>query len=397
MRHFAIFGTHPRLSLAEIKAVKPNLDAPILSGAAGIFEDADWDGAMLMNRLGGTVKLGDIVGEYPVADLTAEQVVSLLLETPRADRVVFGLTVYGGTPAAKKRFEKLPLEIKRALKANDKSARWVTSEGDAPLSPAAVSKLKLTTEGYDIVVIIHGETASIGFTSHVQDADYWSERDFGRPARDDENGMLPPKLARMMVNLGRIGDGETLLDPFCGSGTVLMEAALATKAGHIIGSDIDAMQTEMTRQNNEWLVKRHILRREDEPRFQLATCDVRKVATHVREKIDAVVTEGYLGPALRGSESQNALDKTADEITRLWSDALTALKPLLNKGARLVCIWPAMKTSHGMARIDLTDELSSLGYELENPLGDWDASNGPLLYSREGQRVMRRIVVLKIK
>ncbi|MEO5927863.1 MAG: DNA methyltransferase [Patescibacteria group bacterium] len=397
MRHFAIFGSHPRLSLAEFKAVKPSLAAPILSGAAGLFDDPDWDGALLMNKLGGTVKLGDIHDECPVAELSADHIAQLFLNTPRADRIVFGLTIYGGTPAAKKRFAKLPLEIKRVLKANDKSVRWVTSENDAPLSPAAVAKLNLTTEGYDGVIAIHGEQAAIGLTTNVQDAEFWGERDFGRPSRDDENGMLPPKLARMMVNLGRINDGDVIIDPFCGSGTVLMEAALATRAKKIIGSDIDSKQVEMTRQNNEWLIQRHILRREDAERFQLFTSDVRRIATHLRDKIDVVVTEGYLGPALRGSESERALEKTAEEITDLWRDSFTALKPLLNKKARLVCIWPAMKTSHGMARIDLTNELDELGYTLENPLEEWDATNGPLLYAREGQRVMRRIVVLKLK
>lgn len=395
MRHFAIFGTHPRLSLAEFQAVKPSLAAPILSGPAAIVEDAAWDGAVLMNRLGGTVKLGDIHVECPVAELGASHLADLLRDIPRDERIVFGLTVYGGTPAAKKRFSKLPLELKRALKEEGKSVRWVTSEGDAPLSPAAVAKLNLTTEGYDIVVIIHGETASIGLTTNVQDAEFWGERDFGRPARDDENGMLPPKLARMMVNLARIGDGDVVIDPFCGSGTVLMEAALATHAKKIIGSDIDGTQVNMTLQNNDWLIKRHILRREDEERFQLFTSDVRKAASHIREKIDAVVTEGYLGPALRGSESERALEKNAEEVTGLWKDALTALKPLLKKNARLVCIWPAMKTSHGTARVDLTADLASLGYELVNPLEGWDDTNSPLLYSREGQRVMRRIVVLK--
>ena len=35
----------------------------------------------------------------------------------------------------------------------------------------------------------------------MQDFEQWGARDYGRPSRDAVRGMLPPKLARMMVNL----------------------------------------------------------------------------------------------------------------------------------------------------------------------------------------------------
>jgi tRNA G10 N-methylase Trm11 len=395
MQHFAVFGTHPRLSLAEFRAVlPPKTPSPTLIGQTAIVEDSTWDGPALMQRLGGTVKLGDILEEYALSELTAERVVDLLEQTPRDERVVFGLTIYGGTPAAKRGLQKLPLEVKRELKNRGKSARWVTSENDEPLTPAAVAKLKLTTEGYDVVILIDSDRASIGLTTHVQDADAWSLRDFGRPVRDDENGMLPPKLARIMVNLARVPARGTLLDPFCGSGTVLMEAALATQADHLIGSDIESKQIADAKQNQDWLITQHILGSEDAERFSLFTRDVRTIQHDIHAPVDAVVTEGYLGPPLRGSESAAMLARNADEITDLWRDALKALAPTLAPSARLVCIWPAMKTSHGTARVDLTEDLTRLGYTLENPLDGWDETNGPLLYSRPNQRIMRRIVVL---
>ncbi|MFA5936034.1 MAG: hypothetical protein WC787_04250 [Patescibacteria group bacterium] len=368
---------------------------PLLVGPTAIIEDEDWNGTVLMNRLGGTVKLGDIHDECATDELDANRIVDLFEKLPRSERVIFGSTVYGATPAGKKKLDRLPLEIKRELKNRGRSARWVTSEGDQPLTPAAVAKLKLTSDGYDLLFLVSGGVVSIGLTTHVQDADFWSERDYGRPVRDDENGMLPPKLARMMVNLGALPESGTLLDPFCGSGTVLMEAALATHAGQIIMSDIEMAQVNATKMNLDWLIERRILRDDDREHTMLFASDARDIKKHVTKNVDAIVTEGYLGPPLSGHEPVAKLMKNAEEITQLWRDSLIAFKDILAKNGRIVGVWPSMKSEHGSARVDLTDELNDLGYRLVNPLAPWDTSNDPLLYHRVGQRVMRRIVVLE--
>lgn len=50
-------------------------------------------------------------------------------------------------------------------------------------------------------------------------------------------GGMSPKLARCMVNLSRIKEGELLLDPFCGTGGMLIEAGLI--GAKLVGSDIN--------------------------------------------------------------------------------------------------------------------------------------------------------------
>ncbi len=396
MHHFLVFGNHPRLSLAEYRAVRPQMkEAPRLMAHGAIVEDADWDGARLMEQLGGTVKLGDIVLSCDADELTAEKLADLCKERPRGNDVAFGCSVIGGTPGVRRSLERLPLHIKRALKSHGVKSRWVTSKDSPSLSPAAVAKLKLTTEGYDFVLLADGKTVHVGLTTHVQNADAWSARDYGRPARDDENGMLPPKLARVMVNLARVEDGQTLLDPFCGSGTVLMEAALATGAQAIIGSDVAEKQTLSSEKNTAWLVEQGILTNKDRERIRAFHSDVKKIADHKLPSIDRVVTEGDLGPPLRGSESQKQLDKNKELIETLWRETLRALHPMLSKGARLVVCWPSFKTSHGLSRVNMNDDLSGLGYRLINPLDGWDNTEAPLIYHREGQRVARRIVVME--
>ena len=49
-------------------------------------------------------------------------------------------------------------------------------------------------------------------------------------------GSMSPKLARCMVNLSRVKEGQLLLDPFCGTGGILIEAGLI--GCKVVGSDI---------------------------------------------------------------------------------------------------------------------------------------------------------------
>src|SRR5205807_1261372 len=53
-------------------------------------------------------------------------------------------------------------------------------------------------------------------------------------------GTLHPPLAAALAQLAAPAPGEHVLDPFCGDGTIAIEAALAFPDAHVDGSDIDA-------------------------------------------------------------------------------------------------------------------------------------------------------------
>ena len=81
----------------------------------------------------------------------------------------------------------------------------------------------------------------------MQDIESYTKRDRERPKRDAKVGMLPPKLAQIIINLAAgqlpeeklqnicdipLGEpiprrllGQTVLDPFCGTGVILQEAS----------------------------------------------------------------------------------------------------------------------------------------------------------------------------
>ncbi|MCR4278319.1 MAG: hypothetical protein NUV81_00205 [bacterium] len=386
MNHFSILGSHPLLSKAEFCASHPSEDVQMI-GTALLAQSDDWNGAERMNSLGGTVKLGDIVATLPTAKFDSSQLADIIEQIPRKERVLFGLSVFG---SKRLKSDLLGKALKRELKSRGRSARWVTSKDEKILSPAAVAKMKLTTEGYDFILIADGEIIHVGLTTHVQDADAWSHRDYDRPARSARLGMLPPKLARMMVNLATLPADGTLLDPFCGSGTILMETELATDAKKIIGSDNDKNQVSASEKNTKWLIQEKIADPESGSKIEIFLSDVRHLNKKKLGPVDAIVTEGHLGPPLKGDESETMLEKNAEEITSLWQDALPIFHSLLQKDGKLVCVWPSFQTKNGHAFVNLSKDLFVQKHFTILP-------DSPLQYHREGQFVTRNIFILQKK
>jgi tRNA (guanine10-N2)-dimethyltransferase len=58
---------------------------------------------------------------------------------------------------------------------------------------------------------------------------------------------MPPKLARCLVNLSEVRDGETFLDPFCGVGGIAIEASLL--GCNVVGVDALSRMVRSARRN----------------------------------------------------------------------------------------------------------------------------------------------------
>lgn len=385
MKHFLLSGTHPELTLAEAEAVL-GIRIEHRMGPMLPLEQKGLDGAWLQDRLAGVVKLGEILFETDIKGLEvkalAEQLADQIDARPRGDRVLFGLTLVG-SPKEQNTFKKLPIELKRTLQDRGRSVRWVTGD-HGEISPAAVAKLKLTTEGYDFVIGSDGKKISVGLTTYVQNADSWSHRDYDRPFRDAKTGMLPPKLARLMVNLAtRDGKNLTsLLDPFCGGGTVLMETALLFPEAKLFGSDIDSKQVAGSKQNFEWLNAEGLVPMSSEPSWMISPAQ--KLPTD--DTFDAIVTEGYLGEPLRGHEPREFLLKNKENVEKVWKDSLPTLAKLLKAGGRLVCVWPEFVVGKEVVATDAGAAAEKAGFKV---------LRSDLKYGRADQRVLRRIIILQ--
>ncbi|MBE6500803.1 MAG: TIGR01177 family methyltransferase [Methanobrevibacter thaueri] len=95
-------------------------------------------------------------------------------------------------------------------------------------------------------------------------------------------GSMNPKLARCMVNLSRIKEGQLLLDPFCGTGGILIEAGLI--GCKLVGCDIYWKMQNGTAINLDYYGIT------DYRTFHL---DIRELKMY--EKVDSVVTDPPYG------------------------------------------------------------------------------------------------------
>ena len=413
MRYFFILGTNAVLSTAEISALLDSRDftvaemgkqAMIVDGAPGKTLDA----SAFMNRLGGTIKIGEITAEEMPIDpeLLAEHMIERLANRRS---VTFGLSVYsldGEAPENKAgviagRFKNVGMQVKRGLKEAGCGARWVKAQTGPTLTSVAVSKNKMLEEGGEFVVLAKKDVMYVGKTIVVQPFEEFSLVDYGRPERDTLQGMLPPKLSRIMINLANTAGDATLLDPFCGSGTILTEA-LQMGFDKIFGSDKNPKAVEATKKNIDWLKEKKLV--SAEKNTEVFVADARSIGQQIKDQsIDAIVSEPFLGPPRTGKEKRGDIQKTLHELSRLYYESLSSWKRILKPGAAVVLALPVYilgTEKHGMS----TKEFERIGFKTEpllpapitSRLGAQETKNHGLLYGRKNQLVWREIVRLRI-
>lgn len=352
----------------------------------------------LMDRLGGTIKIGKIIdaaegNKLVFKTLTVDRIMDKYL--PQTDqKITFGFSLYktGGTysNSFEKDVTRNGIQIKMGLKRKGHNARFVTAK-DKTLSSVIVGENKLIERGADICIFFKEDKILIGKTIAVQDYKSFGKFDYGRPSADPKSGMLPPKVARIMVNLSQIKSDGILLDPFCGSGTILQEALLLG-VKKVIGSDISPRAISDTENNLQWVASEQKL---SEKNYRVFQSDVRELPKILKSKVDAIVAEPYLGPPLRGSESVIQLQENIKELSKLYIESFRNFQNLLKEDGKIVIIFPVMKKDNKEYYLPILEDISKLGFQIKKYTGS--SPRGGYLYSRPDQKVMREIFVFERK
>ncbi len=130
---------------------------------------------------------------------------------------------------------------------------------------------------------------------------------------------LHPRYARALVNLTRVRRGETLLDPFCGTGGILLEASII--GVRAMGSDISPNMVEGCRKN----LSHFGLAWED-----LRTSDIGEIPSQF-EEVDAVATDPPYG---------RATTTMREPIGDLYERAFGSMSEVLHPGGSLGIVLP---------------------------------------------------------
>jgi tRNA G10 N-methylase Trm11 len=229
----------------------------------------------------------------------------------------------------------------------------------ARLSHVEVLKKNLVENRAEVLFCIGRKETWVAVTVAVHNPFEFQKRDIYKPNQRKIFGM-PPRLARIMVNLSACTPKKTLLDPFCGVGTILQEALLGKAT--VIGMDVNPWCVKAASENLEWIVQEYGLENSD---FRVLQGDVSRLVEKIgQDMVDCIVCEPDLGPALRQVPTGPYAEKIIQKLEPLFfgfaEQAYTALKP----GGRLVLVTPYIKTRSGQeVTMPISEKLDSLGFK----------------------------------
>lgn len=242
----AVLGRQPEISIAELEAV---FGAPSVTRVADDIASVEAD-EFDLSILGGTTKAGRVVGSVDLANGndTAKLVAAsksivhdYRLKWRTADhKITLGISTYG-LRVTPRDVQKTGLLLKSALKKDGVSLRLVpNTEPTLSTATSHNNKLGLSPAKVELMIIRTSREIIIAESIGAQNITAYTRRDHGKPKRDAFVGMLPPKLAQIMLNLALTDPTKdsqaVILDPFCGTGTVLQEALLRDLSA--LGSDL---------------------------------------------------------------------------------------------------------------------------------------------------------------
>ena len=431
--YITLLGRQPEISLAELAAVFGADCVNRISQQFAEVQTSQFD----ITTLGGTIKCAEIITELPASRtdkaslLAASHFITQHYHAKWAHsqhKITLGLSAYNLAVAARD-VQKTGLILKSSLKKSETSLRLIPNDQPA-LSTATAHNNKLGGSPYKVELLLVKTTDRrliIAESRGIQNITAYTRRDRHRPKRDAFVGMLPPKLAQIMLNLAlgaelltrqrshnnsatrsdsSLSDKSmvlrtalpdafdveetagsraavTILDPFCGTGTVLQEALLA--GYDVVGTDLSQKMVDYTTENLSWLQSTFTAPGNV---IDIHQADATTHRWPDSQHLTAVVCETYLGQPFSAPPAPQKLAEVAGNCNRIITSFLANIRPQLAPNTPLCIAVPAWYDASGRAtHLPLIKHLQKLGY--------YQLNRTPLIYRRPDQIVARELLILQ--
>ena len=437
--YIALLGRQPEISLAELAAVFGADCVNRISQQFAKVQTSQFD----ITTLGGTIKCAKVITELPASRpdktslLAASRFITQHYQAKWAHsphKITLGLSAYNLNVSSRD-VQKTGLILKSSLKKSGTGLRLIPNDQPA-LSTATAHNNKLGGSPHKVELLLVKTTDRrliIAESRGVQNITAYTRRDRHRPKRDTFVGMLPPKLAQIMLNLA-LGAGSLahhrahdnsatgwipavssksnasgnairktidlserpdsnpltevgrrhplILDPFCGTGTVLQEALLT--GYDIVGTDLSQKMVDYTTENLSWLQSTFTAPGNVIDIHQAdATTHRWPNSTHLA----AVVCETYLGQPFSAPPAPQKLAEVVGNCNHIITGFLTNIRPQLAPNTPLCIAVPAWYDASSRAtHLPLIKNLQRLGY--------CQLNRTPLIYRRPDQIVARELLIL---
>ena len=237
----------------------------------------------------------------------------------------------------------------------DEPDRRVPGRLNVALWPKTIQKNNLLTPpNAEVIAAFTSRRLYIAKTLVVYDSLLQQYRDESRPFVSAEIS-TSPKVCRTLLNLAGARPGETVLDPFCGTGTILMEAALLGMK--CIGVDKDRNQVQGAKSNLKWLAQDL----GQKLAYSIVVGDARNLSSLMSGQVDAVAFEPALGEVYKQKPERPRALEEIRSLTELYRDALTEIAKLLRSDGRVAMTLPVINTQSGQLSINVRDMLRDTG------------------------------------
>ena len=384
-------GKNWQLSLAELAVFMETRGTKVrvysLSKEFFVVNAEEFD-ASIIDYLGGTIKIGISAADFLTEiveraflqkDKEAQKQIREEISTSglvdamvraKSQKMLFGVSVY----CEKKQLRMASKVIQRfvgssvkreLLDCGEKSRFMGFSKGRRlpQLSHVEVLKKKLVENKSEVLFCAGRDQTFVAVTVAVHNPFEFQKRDVEKPVQR-KIFAIPPRLARIMVNLAACTEGKVLLDPFCGVGTILQEALLSK--AKVIGVDINKWCVEAAGRNLDWLKNEYELKNAE---YRVLQGDVHRLSQKIGwEQVDCVATEPDLGPALRQMPTTSYAVRIAEKLESLYYGLLEESYKVLKRGGRLAVVSPLIKTRSGSpVTMRIEEKAVELGFERVYP------------------------------
>tara|TARA_Y100000310_G_scaffold343654_1_gene452289 strand:- start:1937 stop:2983 length:1047 start_codon:yes stop_codon:yes gene_type:complete len=345
MKYIFILGRDPELSILEIKSY---LNCKILhtSDIALVLETNQLD-KNAIKHLGGTQKIAKVITEIN-PEITSNKIRYAVSNYTEEDDT------------------KIKKQLKQIFKAEKVKATIKKSKQRLPfLSP---------TEAQNTFEIILYKNY-IAETIQLFNPKDHKFRDLQRPEQRPLH-TISIRLAKILVNLTGTKPKQTLLDPFCGIGTVLQEAMLQNI--NVIGADKSKKVTKQAKANLKWIQEQY----KTKANYRILNLDATKISKQIK-KVDSVATEPYLGPFWNKLPTDQEARRTIKELQPMYENTLRELKKITKK--KIVIIAPVFRTrtrKHYKLLLEPTLKQLKLKYR------------EPIMYSAPRSKILRQIWII---
>lgn len=312
MKYLFVLGRNIDLSVEEVKSFfeKEKISFKMISKINNgiLIETEKKLSKGIVDKLGGVISIGEVLTNGTMEKISRE-LDNKTLYYGNSNKLNYVVLDFNG-----KNFQDISLYLKNRFREEKLKATEKKPTGRIKLqSGKEISKVSsnLINEQY----FVFGDN----FGRIIEETNYEKieKRDMGKPVRRNELS-ISPRLAKILINLSQVREGETLLDPFCGVGTILQEALLQNIK--VIGIDKDKNAIKNVRLNLKWF-------NFHERNYNLINEDSSKVGTR---KVQAVATEPEFGELQKKMPSQEKARKIINSFEKLIITVIKNLKKNVN-------------------------------------------------------------------